>query len=222
MATKKNQSVVKVPKAWLVAGALVLGTVVVAQAVNSKKQDSGINEVRTTGVLEETYTGTVTREAANDKDKEKYVLTTDGGTKYILIGLKKSYEDKEKVAAEEKAKEEKAKEDKAKGKPSAKPSAKPKSSPKADSEDVNSFEQYVGKKVTISGLVVPVRSDNEPKVAKASVSPKAENENAKNDKAENEKANSANKPSISPKASHDPVSGWDYSRLVVKSIAIVQ
>jgi hypothetical protein len=166
--------------------------------------------VKTAKVQDGSYSGTVGRET-NEVGKERYVLTTSSGTKYLLIGLKKSYE----------VKEEKGKNNE-KGKPSAKPSVKP--SPKADKEDVESFEQYVGKKVTITGMVVPVGSDNAD--VKPSKEPKESKEpkDMKENKGKNpEKSPKAEKPEMSPKASGGESKGaWEYDRLVVKDLVVVQ
>lgn len=220
MAKKIKQSVVSIPTTWLIAGALLLVTVVGAKAAYDKtvQKAAEINEVGLSSIKpqEGTFTGTVSREAANAKEKERYVITLENGAKYILIGLKKSYVDKNNYN--------KTNDEKEKGKPSAKPS--PKTTPRADADDVNSFEQYVGKKVTIVGMVVPVEKEElktqaveqKDKADRPEKAEKAEKSNGKSEKRSQEP-----KPSLSPKPSPSgKVGGWDYDRLVVKSIIIVQ
>jgi hypothetical protein len=217
---KKKPSVVTIPVSWLLAGALFLGAAMVVQAVNSKKQVAGINQIKTapaSNVKEGTFTGVVSREVANPNEKEKYVLTTDSGTKYILIGLKKSYEDKETKERLVKIKEERVKAEKVAGKPAP----KQKMPPKPDTEDTNSFEQYEGLKVTIIGMVVPVMSDDN---NRKELLPPASPQVKKNSTAETERTGKAVRPVISPtpKRSPDPAGGWDYERLVVKAIAVAE
>lgn len=222
---KKKAAVVTIPVSWLLAGALFLGAAMVVQAVNSNKKLAGINEVKTgsQGVVEGTYTGTVAREVANPNEKEKYVLTTDSGAKYILVGLKKSYENEEEKKKIAQVKEEQVKTEKAAGKPST---TKQKSPPKPDTEDTNSFEQYVGLKVTVVGLVVPVMSERSQKPLLPASSPQVK-KNGSNDDPKvqsTERTGKVVKPVISPtpKKSQSPESGWDYDRLVVKAIAVTQ
>lgn len=191
---KSSKTLTMTPAHWLIVAAALLGGVALASAMGKTGEPVGVNEVRTTGVLESSYTGVVSREAINDKGKEDYVLTLDSGTKYILIGLKREYEDKGAAVKPSNAP--------SKGKPSSTP--KP-TTPRADQSDVNSFEQYLGKRITVSGLVVPVGSGSVVKPSpKASMPSQAK----------------GGKPSVAPSSKPADV-GPSMSRLVVKSIAVV-
>lgn len=238
MPAKKKSNVVTVPKTWLIAAALLLGTVVAVQAVNKNMQTANVNEVKTSTVQEGTFTGLVTRELTSDSDKEheRYYLTTDAGTKYMLIGLKagaigQPQEDKPMVspaAAQVKGQGQGQGQDKKSAQPI---SDTPKSSPKAGTEDVNTFEQYVGKKVTISGIVVPVKSDTikaskAPNVDTPEKSPTGNSgQNSKKPDTGNSAQKSAKPMASATTRSPKPDDGsqgvsWDYDRLVVKSIVI--
>jgi hypothetical protein len=260
-AKKMKQSVVTIPTTWLVAGALVLAAAVGVKAYsNSVMQRAAVDEVKlnSSAVQTGTYTGTVNREPTtiSGKPHERYTLTTDAGTKYVLVGLKREYEpnpenNKPLVSPQANPVKGQGSDNNANGNKNKtgqeKSNMVPKSSPKADLDDVNSFEQYVGKKVTITGMVVPVGPSD---VAKASHAPAAsamqknkpvETANGPEKSPNGVAGQNPNKPdmgatqksnkplaSVSPNptkpndGSGQENPGWDLDRLVVKSISVVQ
>lgn len=234
---KKKVSTVTIPTAWLIAGVLVLLTAAGAKAVYKSSVQTAVpvNEVRTQGVVEGTYTGTVSRESAtvNGKSHEQYFLTTDSGSKYLLVGLKTTYTprpntktlqpdvpppvkgDSTSVVAQGKA-----------ARPTATTPAAPKTRPRnADTQDVNAFEEYVGKRVTITGMVLGLNGNGMPKATRQPAASAV----AKPDRPGNGNGGNNNgKPMATVQPREDkPNDGsmgreWDFDRLVVRSITLAQ
>lgn len=188
----------------LVLGAVAVGALALgAKAVNNNAVEPvGINEVREQGVMEQTITGEVRREKVDPSGKERYIIVTDGGVKYALIGLKQPYGKPEKPMEPPRLD--------GQANPKVKISPKPwLDRTKVDPGDINAFEDYVGKKVSMTGFVVPVAND---KMQRLEKTPQVmENRNVRRPS-----PRASAKPSVAPKDN-----GWDYPRFVVKSIKLI-
>lgn len=187
MKTKAKSGINLYQKGLLVGGGIVLVGVGLVSAVSSYSTTPvGINEVREVGVRELTLSGLISREPGKMNEKDKYIITTGSGTKYLLIGMKQAYT----VKGMEKK------------------NTKPRPESKNDSDDRVAFEEFVGKRVTMVGFVVPVESK-----------PEAEKE-MPNNNGKKQAVKPMVKPSVKPETS--PKGGQLFDRFVVKEITLAE
>ncbi len=242
MAVKANAKVKSglsvYQKGLLVGGGIVLAAVGAVSAVSKNAVTPvGVNEVKEmAGAREMTITGTVSREPGQLNEKDKYFVTTGGGAKYILIGLRQSYEvgndsvskpanqANDNAAAVDKntmARNQGTGAGKTANAPVS-PNVKQRPEARTDSDDRTAFEQFVGKRVTVTGFVVPVANIGTGKPmqpSQARVTKPGGNTTAG---APSDKAPTRTPAAVVPKASRAPVEAQLYDRFVVKSVVLAE